>query len=197
MVVLSPALSLSTSLLMTIVGTLVSIVKNTELFASAPSTLILPAAYEVIATGFDDSTIDKTVNGITYDVYTHSDANTSANAELWVQKGVTTLDAKPLTIAISSNVSKLKAGESTTITFTLSEVSADFDATDIVVTGGILTDFVLKANPPVTTISVASKSVDTSLRVKVMVALSSALSLLTLLLMAMVSGFASSVVTPF
>jgi uncharacterized membrane-anchored protein len=32
---------------------------------------------EVIATGFDDSTIDKTVNGITYDVYTHSDANTS------------------------------------------------------------------------------------------------------------------------
>jgi hypothetical protein len=36
------------------------------------------------------STIDKTVNGITYDVYTHSDANTSANAELWVQKGVTT-----------------------------------------------------------------------------------------------------------
>jgi hypothetical protein len=57
--------------------------------------------------GFDDSTIDKTVNGITYDVYTHSDANTSANAELWVQKGVTTLDAKPPTIAISSNVSKL------------------------------------------------------------------------------------------
>jgi hypothetical protein len=27
---------------------------------------------KVIATGFDDSTIDKTVNGITYDVYTHS-----------------------------------------------------------------------------------------------------------------------------
>ncbi|VVH66459.1 hypothetical protein BSPLISOX_2429, partial [uncultured Gammaproteobacteria bacterium] len=101
---------------------------------------------EVIATGFDDSTIDKTVNGITYDVYTHSDANTSANAELWVQKGVTTLDAKPLTIAISSNVSKLKADESATITFTLSEVSTDFDATDIVVTGGILTDFALKAN---------------------------------------------------
>jgi hypothetical protein len=44
MVVLSPALSLSTSLLMAIVGTLVSIVKSTELFASAPSTLIFPAA---------------------------------------------------------------------------------------------------------------------------------------------------------
>jgi hypothetical protein len=82
-----------------------------------------------------------------------------------------TIDTKVPTIVISSDVDKLKAGESTTITFTLSEV--------------------------VTTISVASKSVDTSLRVKVMVALSSALSLLTLLLMAMVSGFASSVVTPF
>jgi hypothetical protein len=44
MVVLSPVLSLSVSLLMAIVGTLVSIVKNTELFASAPSTLILPVA---------------------------------------------------------------------------------------------------------------------------------------------------------
>jgi hypothetical protein len=41
---------------------------------------------------------------------------------------------------------KLKVGESATITFTLSEVSADFDTTDIVVTGGILTDFALKAN---------------------------------------------------
>jgi hypothetical protein len=50
------------------------------------------------------------------------------------------------TIAISSDVDKLKAGESTTITFTLSEVSADFDATDIVVIGGILTDFALKAH---------------------------------------------------
>jgi hypothetical protein len=44
MVALSPTLSLSMSLLMAIVGTLVSIIKNTELFTSAPSTLILPAA---------------------------------------------------------------------------------------------------------------------------------------------------------
>jgi ribosome biogenesis SPOUT family RNA methylase Rps3 len=43
-------------------------------------------------------------------------------------------------------VSKLKAGENATITFILSEISTDFDATDIVVIGGILTDFVLKAN---------------------------------------------------
>jgi hypothetical protein len=42
-----------------------------------------------------------------------------------------TIDTKVPTIVISSDVDKLKAGESTTITFTLSEVSADFDATEI------------------------------------------------------------------
>jgi hypothetical protein len=51
-----------------------------------------------------------------------------------------TIDTKVPTIAISSDTDKLKTGESTTITFTLSEVSTDFDATDVVVTGGILTD---------------------------------------------------------
>jgi hypothetical protein len=92
---------------------------------------------KVIATGFDDSTTEKTVDGVTYTVYAHSDANTSANAEIWIQKGITISDTNLPTIAITSNVSKLKVGESATITFTLSEVSADFDATDVVVTGGI------------------------------------------------------------
>jgi hypothetical protein len=35
---------------------------------------------EVIATGFDDSITEKTVDGVTYTVYAHSDANTAANA---------------------------------------------------------------------------------------------------------------------
>jgi hypothetical protein len=34
---------------------------------------------KVYAAGFDDSAIDKTVDGITYDVYTHGDANTNTN----------------------------------------------------------------------------------------------------------------------
>jgi hypothetical protein len=33
---------------------------------------------KVNAAGFSDSAIDRTVDGITYDVYTHGDANTSA-----------------------------------------------------------------------------------------------------------------------
>jgi hypothetical protein len=32
---------------------------------------------------FSDSTIDKTVDGITYDVYTHGDANIGDNVALW------------------------------------------------------------------------------------------------------------------
>jgi hypothetical protein len=43
----------------------------------------------VIAIGFNDLTTEKTVNGVTYAIYAHSDANTTANAELWVQKGIT------------------------------------------------------------------------------------------------------------
>ncbi len=43
---------------------------------------------KVNAAGFRDSTIDKTVDGITYDIYTHSDANTHANVELWVQQEI-------------------------------------------------------------------------------------------------------------
>jgi hypothetical protein len=39
----------------------------------------------MIIVSLSDSTIDKTVDGITYDVYTHGDANTGANVELWVQ----------------------------------------------------------------------------------------------------------------
>jgi hypothetical protein len=63
-----------------------------ELLDASTSTNILKilgdSGDKVYAAGFGDSTIDKTVNGITYDVYTHDDANTNVNAELWIQKGV-------------------------------------------------------------------------------------------------------------
>jgi hypothetical protein len=41
-------------------------------------------------------------------------------------------------------VSKLKAGESVTITFTLSEASSDFTKDDVSVLGGVLSDIILK-----------------------------------------------------
>jgi hypothetical protein len=42
----------------------------------------------VIVIDFDYLTTEKTVNGVTYSVYTHSNASTGANAEIWVQKDV-------------------------------------------------------------------------------------------------------------
>jgi hypothetical protein len=47
-----------------------------------------------ISTGFNGLATKKTVNGVTYSIYTHSDANTGANAELWVQKGVILMGAQ-------------------------------------------------------------------------------------------------------
>jgi hypothetical protein len=45
------------------------------------------------------------------------------------------------TIAIASNKTSLKAGETATLTFTLSEPSANFDASDLKFTGGSISEF--------------------------------------------------------
>ena len=50
-------------------------------------------------------------------------------------------DTTPPTIAVSSNKASLKAGETATISFTLSEASTDFTASDVTVIGGTLSNF--------------------------------------------------------
>uniref|UniRef100_UPI003916DECD Ig-like domain-containing protein n=2 Tax=Acinetobacter TaxID=469 RepID=UPI003916DECD len=50
-----------------------------------------------------------------------------------------TADITPPTLAISASDLNLAAGESTTVTFTFSEVVTGFDATDVAVAGGTLT----------------------------------------------------------
>ena len=45
----------------------------------------------------------------------------------------------PPTIAISSDATTLKAGQTATVTFTLSAASSDFTAGDVAVTNGTLT----------------------------------------------------------
>ncbi|OYU30014.1 MAG: hypothetical protein CFE39_15715 [Comamonadaceae bacterium PBBC2] len=52
-----------------------------------------------------------------------------------------TLDQVTPTIAITSDKSQLKAGDTATVTFTLSESSTDFTSADVTVTGGTLTNF--------------------------------------------------------
>ena len=58
----------------------------------------------------------------------------------------TTVDIAPTisapTIVLSSSVSNLKAGETATITFTLSESASDFVVGDITVSGGTLSSFI-------------------------------------------------------
>ncbi|KYN86096.1 hypothetical protein ATY35_14655, partial [Vibrio cidicii] len=52
-----------------------------------------------------------------------------------------TLDTTQPTVSINSDKSTLKAGETASITFTLSESSSDFAQSDITVTGGSLSNF--------------------------------------------------------
>jgi hypothetical protein len=50
-------------------------------------------------------------------------------------------DTTPPTIAITSNLSALKAGSTATLTFTLSETSTDFASSDVTASGGTLSGF--------------------------------------------------------
>jgi hypothetical protein len=55
--------------------------------------------------------------------------------------GKTILDTVAPTVAITSNKASIKGGESSTISFSLSETSADFTLADISATGGTLSQF--------------------------------------------------------
>ncbi|PVE04965.1 Ig-like domain-containing protein, partial [Limnohabitans planktonicus] len=57
-------------------------------------------------------------------------------------------DTAPPTIAITSDKTDLLVGQTATITFTLSEASSDFTASDITVNGGTLSGFVQSATNP-------------------------------------------------
>jgi hypothetical protein len=57
------------------------------------------------------------------------------------------LDTVAPTVAITSNVSAVKSGESATVTFTFSEAPTGFSPVDITVTGGTLSGFAVTGNP--------------------------------------------------
>lgn len=96
-------------------------------------------------------------SGITYTAILTPTANTTATASIDIAAATFTdaagnnntaatqltiaVDTQLPTVSISSDNNSLKAGETATLTFTLSEVSTDFAAGDITVTGGILSDF--------------------------------------------------------
>ena len=63
----------------------------------------------------------------------------------YASEGITNLAEAAATatpsIAINANTSSLKAGQTATITFTLSEIATDFTESDITLEGGLLSDF--------------------------------------------------------
>ena len=79
-----------------------------------------------------------------------------------------TIDTTPPTIAITASARTLVAGETATVTFTLSEASSDFTAADVAVTGGTLSNFAQSAtNPLVWTATFTPASTGTSASISV------------------------------
>ena len=62
------------------------------------------------------------------------------------------LDTSAPTVALSSDASALRAGQTATITFTFSEAPAGFTLGDLIATGGTLSGFAATANPLVYTV---------------------------------------------
>jgi hypothetical protein len=75
------------------------------------------------------------VNGGTF---TDAAGNPNAYASQTISQST---DTTPPTIALSTNKTTLAAGQSATLTFTLSEPASDFDQSDVTATGGTLSNF--------------------------------------------------------
>ena len=114
------------------------------------------------------STATVTINGQTYPVTVNPDGTWTFQQPTNLpdgtyypvlhvtQNGVTkdtnitpfTIDTVPPAVAITSSAAALASGQTSTITFTLSEVTSDFTAADVAVTGGTLSNFQQDPNNP-------------------------------------------------
>lgn len=82
-------------------------------------------------------------------IYSLSDSDTSApGSTLKAPESIKWQNVKRPTITITSSASTLMAGQTTTITFTLSKESATFDANDVTFTGGTIANFQQTAGNP-------------------------------------------------
>jgi hypothetical protein len=94
--------------------------------------------------GIASSKFADAAGNLNKDTYISAVAGTTQETNNMVAIGFdttgTTTDISAPTIAITSDMSTLQAGQTATITFTLSEASADFSLGDIDVTGGTLSN---------------------------------------------------------
>ena len=100
--------------------------------------------------GASSNDFETSPNSFIYGVQAGDAAGNWSSSEN-VTLNVTDVDDTAPTIALTSDVGALKAGETATITFTLSEASSDFAAGDITVTGGTLGTLTATGNPLVYT----------------------------------------------
>ncbi|AWB67163.1 hypothetical protein C2869_12270 [Saccharobesus litoralis] len=84
---------------------------------------------------------ESSTSSATFNVAASTFTDSAGNANTAATELSLTVDTVLPSITISSNDNALQAGDTPTITFTLSETSADFAASDIVVTGGALSGF--------------------------------------------------------
>ena len=104
-------------------------------FASSSSTV-----YTATFTPTADSTTDGVIS-VASSKFSDSAGNENADGSEDNNSLTLSVDTVRPTIAITSDASSLKAGETTTVTFTLSEAASDFIEDDISVSGGELSDF--------------------------------------------------------
>ena len=102
----------------------------------------------VTAPDFDNPTDSNTDN--TYDVivrasYSNETTSFSRSTDYRsvdvMQTLAITIDNTPPTVAVTSDVSSLSAGETVTLTFTLSEAATDFVEADVAISGGSLSNW--------------------------------------------------------
>ena len=96
--------------------------------------------YTATFTPDTDSTTDGVIH-VDSDKFSDSSSNNNQDGAESNNRVTLTVDTVRPKIAISSDVSTLKEGETAAITFTLTESSSNFVYTDIDVTGGTLSDF--------------------------------------------------------
>ncbi|WP_369435801.1 Ig-like domain-containing protein [Vibrio cidicii] len=111
------------------------------------------SSYTATFTPDVDSNSAATIN-VAADVFTDAAGNSNtASSQLSM-----TVDSLVPSVTISSDKSALKAGETATITFTLSEASSDFTESDITVSGGSLSGFAGSASSYTATFTPADES---------------------------------------
>ncbi len=103
------------------------------------------ASYSALFTPTANSTTNGTIS-VASGIFTDTAGNANADGSDTNNLVTIAIDTLLPTIAVLSNKSSMQGGDAATLTFTLSEVSNNFVAADITVTGGTLSNFAGSGN---------------------------------------------------